>query len=75
MERHGVDARAFPSPVRPKRSIQQIPIEDVVEFASFVIGTRDGLLGEKIAIASDELSGSGAASISGVSSDAQSRSR
>lgn len=45
----------FPSPVPPRRAIQQIPIVDVAAFAVHVLEHRDDLLGHRIELASDSV--------------------
>jgi uncharacterized protein YbjT (DUF2867 family) len=46
----------FPSPVPPTRKLQQIAIADVVELASYVLGRPDEFVGQRLEVASDELS-------------------
>jgi uncharacterized protein YbjT (DUF2867 family) len=48
-------AGVFPSPVPPRRAIQQIPIVDVATFAVHALEHRDEFLGERIELASDTL--------------------
>ena len=45
----------FPSPVPPRRAIQQVPIVDVAAFAVHVLEHRDEFVGERIELASDSL--------------------
>jgi uncharacterized protein YbjT (DUF2867 family) len=47
----------FPSPVPPRRPIQQIPVVDVAGFAVHALEHRDELLGQRIDLASDSLTG------------------
>ncbi len=53
----------FPSPVPPRRAIQQIPIVDIAAFAVHALEHRDELLGQRIELASDSLTGLGEARI------------
>jgi uncharacterized protein YbjT (DUF2867 family) len=45
----------LPSPVSPFKPLQQIPIQDVLAFTAHVLESRDAMLGERIEIASDEI--------------------
>jgi uncharacterized protein YbjT (DUF2867 family) len=47
----------FPSPVPPRRAIQQIPVVDIAAFAVQALEHRDDLLGQRIELASDSLTG------------------
>jgi uncharacterized protein YbjT (DUF2867 family) len=47
----------FPSPVPPRRAIQQIPVVDIAGFAVYALEHRDALLGQRIELASDSLTG------------------
>jgi uncharacterized protein YbjT (DUF2867 family) len=47
----------FPSPVPPRRAIQQIPVVDITGFAVHALEHRDELLGQRIELASDSLTG------------------
>jgi uncharacterized protein YbjT (DUF2867 family) len=47
----------FPSAVPPRRAIQQIPIVDIAAFAVHALEHRDELLGQRIELASDSLTG------------------
>jgi uncharacterized protein YbjT (DUF2867 family) len=51
----------LPWPVSPARVLQQIPIADTLSFTVRVLEQRDALLGQRIEIASDELTGEQAA--------------
>jgi uncharacterized protein YbjT (DUF2867 family) len=50
-------AGVFPTPVPPRRAIQQIPIIDIAAFAVHALEHRDELLGQRIELASDSLTG------------------
>ncbi len=50
-------AGVFPSPVPPRRAIQQIPIVDIAAFAVHALEQRDDFLGQRVELASDSLSG------------------
>ena len=50
-------AGMFPSPVPPRRAVQQIPIVDIAAFAVHALEHRDEFLGERIELASDSLTG------------------
>src|SRR5205823_6433419 len=52
----------LPSPIPVDLPLQQVALTDVVGFAAYAIEHRDELLGRRIAIASDELSATEAAS-------------
>jgi uncharacterized protein YbjT (DUF2867 family) len=47
----------FPSPVPPRRAIQQIPVVDIAGLAVHALEHRDELLGQRIELASDSLTG------------------
>jgi uncharacterized protein YbjT (DUF2867 family) len=53
----------LPSPVSRFKPLQQIPIEDVLAFTAHVLESRDAMLGERIEIASDEITAHQAAEI------------
>jgi uncharacterized protein YbjT (DUF2867 family) len=53
----------FPSPVPPDRPIQQIPIVDIATFAVHALEHRNDLLGQRIELASDSLTGAEEANI------------
>jgi uncharacterized protein YbjT (DUF2867 family) len=48
-------AAVFPSPLPPRRAIQQVPIVDVAALAVHALEQRDDFLGERIELASDSL--------------------
>jgi uncharacterized protein YbjT (DUF2867 family) len=50
-------AGVFPSPVPPHRAIQQIPVVDIAGIAVHALEHRDELLGQRIELASDSLTG------------------
>jgi uncharacterized protein YbjT (DUF2867 family) len=49
-------AGLLPSPVSPRRPLQQIPVADVLAFTVHVLESRAGMLSERVEIASDEIS-------------------
>ncbi len=51
----------LPTPVSRSRPLQQIPIADVLAFTVHVVQSPDALLGERIEIASDEITAEEAA--------------
>jgi uncharacterized protein YbjT (DUF2867 family) len=51
----------FPLALPPQRSLQQVAIADVAAFAALAVGRRDELVGRRIEIASDEITGQQAA--------------
>jgi uncharacterized protein YbjT (DUF2867 family) len=51
----------WPSPVTRSRQLQQIPLADVLAFTVHVLQSRDTLLGQRIEIASDQLTADQAA--------------
>jgi uncharacterized protein YbjT (DUF2867 family) len=53
----------LPSPISRFKPLQQVPIEDVLTFTAHVLESRDAMLGERIEIASDELTAQQAAEI------------
>jgi uncharacterized protein YbjT (DUF2867 family) len=53
----------LPSPISRFKPLQQVPIEDVLTFTAHVVESRDATLGERIEIASDEISAHQAAEI------------
>lgn len=54
-------AGKWPSPVSRSRPLQQIPLTDVFAFTAYVLESREALLGQRIEIASDELTAEQAA--------------
>lgn len=56
-------AGVFPSPVPPRRAIQQIPLVDIAGFAVHALEHRDDFLGRRIELASDSVTGLEEASI------------
>jgi uncharacterized protein YbjT (DUF2867 family) len=56
-------AGRLPSPLSRLKPLQQIPIQDVLAFTAHVVESRDAMLGERIEIASDELTAQQAAEI------------
>jgi uncharacterized protein YbjT (DUF2867 family) len=48
-------AGVIPSPMSPRRAIQQIPIVDIAAFAVHALEHRDDFLGQRIELASDSL--------------------
>jgi uncharacterized protein YbjT (DUF2867 family) len=54
-------ALIFPSPVSPERDLQQVAVNDVAAFTSTVLERPAEFLGERVEIASDELTASEAA--------------
>jgi uncharacterized protein YbjT (DUF2867 family) len=56
-------AGRWPSPVTRSRLLQQIPIADVLAFTVHVLESRDGMLGQRIEIASDQLTADQAADV------------
>ncbi len=56
-------AGRLPSPVSRSRPLQQIPVADVLAFTVHVLESRSTMLGERIEIASDEISAEQAAGI------------
>jgi uncharacterized protein YbjT (DUF2867 family) len=53
----------LPSPISRFKPLQQVPIEDVLTFTAHVLESRDAMLGERIEIASDEITAQHAAEI------------
>ena len=53
----------WPSPVTRSRLLQQIPLADVLAFTVHVLESRDVMLGQRIEIASDQLSADQAAGV------------
>jgi uncharacterized protein YbjT (DUF2867 family) len=53
----------WPSPVTRSRLLQQIPLADVLAFTVHVLESRDGVLGQRIEIASDQLTAEQAARV------------
>jgi len=53
----------WPSPVTRSRLLQQIPLADVLAFTVHVLESRDGMLGQRIEIASDQLTAEQAAGV------------
>jgi uncharacterized protein YbjT (DUF2867 family) len=53
----------LPSPLSRLKPLQQIPIQDVLAFTAHVVESRDAMLGERIEIASDEITAQQAAEI------------
>jgi uncharacterized protein YbjT (DUF2867 family) len=53
----------LPSPLSRFKPLQQVPIEDVLAFTAHVLESRDAMLGERIEIASDEITAQHAAEI------------
>ena len=53
----------WPSPVTRSRLLQQIPLADVLAFTVHVLESRDVMLGQRIEIASDQLTADQAASV------------
>jgi uncharacterized protein YbjT (DUF2867 family) len=60
-----LEAGRLPSPLPPDRMLQQIPIADVVSFVCHVLERPSDFRGERIEIASDELTALDAAAIVG----------
>jgi uncharacterized protein YbjT (DUF2867 family) len=56
-------AGRLPSPVSRFRPLQQIPIADVLAFTVQALESRDAMLGERVELASDELSAEQAAAV------------
>ncbi len=54
-------AGVFPSPIPVDRALQQTSIADLIAFAALVIERPSEFIGERVALASDELSGDEAA--------------
>src|SRR5262245_58890246 len=58
---HGLSQGIFPSPVGVCRHLQHVAIADVTAFARLVLERPDEFLGQRVEIASDELTGAAAA--------------
>jgi len=56
-------AGRWPSPVARSRLLQQIPVADVLAFSAHVLESRDVMLGQRIEIASDQLTAGEAAAV------------
>jgi uncharacterized protein YbjT (DUF2867 family) len=56
-------AGRLPSPVSAARSLQQVPVADVLAFTAAVLESRGAMLGERVEIASDEISAQQAARV------------
>lgn len=56
-------AGRLPTPVSRSRSLQQVPIADVLAFTVHVLEAGDAVLGERVEIASDEISADQAAEV------------
>lgn len=56
-------AGLWPSPVTRSRPLQQIPLADVLAFTVHVLESRDVMLGQRIEIASDQLTAEQAAGV------------
>ena len=61
--RAALAAGRWPSPVTHSRLLQQIPLADVLDFTVHVLESRDVMLGERIEIASDQLTAEHAAAV------------
>lgn len=59
----GLQAGSFAMAIPPERKLQQIAVENIGRFDAMVIELREPFLGQRIDIASDELSGSDMARI------------
>ena len=53
----GLRQGVYASPLPAERKLQQIAVDDIGQFAALVIERRDSMLGKRIDLASDELSG------------------
>lgn len=63
----GLQRGIYREPLPADRKVQQVAVEDIGRFAAWVIEHRESMLGERISLASDELSGTEQARIlSGV---------
>ncbi|MBO0818604.1 MAG: NmrA family NAD(P)-binding protein, partial [Actinobacteria bacterium] len=56
-------AGRWPSPVTRSRLLQQIPLADVLAFTAHVLESRDTMFGQRIEIASDQLTADQAAAV------------
>lgn len=50
-------------PLSPSRILQQIPVENIAEFAALALERRNSFIGKRIDIASDEITGEQAAKV------------
>jgi uncharacterized protein YbjT (DUF2867 family) len=46
----------FPTPIPPARRLQQIPIGEVIDFTIYLLARRERFVGQRLELASDELS-------------------
>jgi uncharacterized protein YbjT (DUF2867 family) len=61
--RAGLQQGQFALPLSPSTILQQIALENIAEFSTLVLERRNSFLGERIDIASDELTGEQSAKI------------